>query len=102
MFWSKNKKKVYPCKPLFYYIKVVCKGLFVTRTCFRDDYDNQQINVTFANIGDSDQAVYPLSLISHRCALGEYIRTYAFFMRTVKTLMNVLYHFKNLRVWLAP
>ena len=37
MFWSKNKKKnVYPYKPQFYYIKVGCKGVFVTRTCFRD------------------------------------------------------------------
>ena len=36
MFLSKNKKNVYPCKPQFYYIKVVCKGVFVTRTCFRD------------------------------------------------------------------
>ena len=36
MFWSKNKKKVYPFKPQFYYIKVGCKGVFVTRTCFRD------------------------------------------------------------------
>ena len=36
MFWSKNKKKEYPCKPQFYYIKVGCKGVFVTRTCFRD------------------------------------------------------------------
>ena len=33
--WSKNKKKVYPCKPQFYYIKVGCKGVFVTRICFR-------------------------------------------------------------------
>ena len=29
-------KKVYPCKPQFYYIKVGCKGVFVTQTCFRD------------------------------------------------------------------
>ena len=36
MFGSKNKKHVYPCKPQFYYIKVGCKGVFVTRTCFRD------------------------------------------------------------------
>ena len=38
MFWSKNEKKVYPCKPQFYmYIrKVGCKGVFVTRTCFRE------------------------------------------------------------------
>ena len=38
MFWSKNKKKVYPCKPQFYYIKVGCKGEFFTQACFRDDY----------------------------------------------------------------
>ena len=36
MFWSKNKKKEYPCKTQFYYIKVGCKGVFVTQTCFRD------------------------------------------------------------------
>ena len=33
---EQNKKKIYPCKPQFYYIKVGCKGFFVTRTCFRD------------------------------------------------------------------
>ena len=35
-FWSKDKEKVYPCKRQFYYIKVGCKGVFVTRTCLRD------------------------------------------------------------------
>ena len=29
-----KKNNVYPCKPPFYYIKVGCKGVFVTRTCF--------------------------------------------------------------------
>ena len=32
MFWSKSKKKrkkVYPCKPQFYSIKAVCKGVLV-------------------------------------------------------------------------
>ena len=33
-------KKVYPCKPQFYYIKMGCKGVFVTRTCFRDVHDD--------------------------------------------------------------
>ena len=37
MFSSKNKKKVYPCEPQFYYIKVGCKGVFVARTCFHDE-----------------------------------------------------------------
>ena len=35
-FGAKIRKNVYPCKPQFYYIKVWCKGVFVTRTCFRD------------------------------------------------------------------
>ena len=35
-FGAKIRKKVYPCKTQFYYIKVGCKGVFVTRTCFRD------------------------------------------------------------------
>ena len=39
MFWSKKRKKkyVYPSKPHFFYIKVGCKGVFITRTCYPDD-----------------------------------------------------------------
>ena len=36
-FEAKIRKKVYPCKPQFYYIKVGCNGVFVTQTCFRDE-----------------------------------------------------------------
>ena len=35
-FRAKIRKNVYPCKPQFYYIKVGCKGVFITRTCFHD------------------------------------------------------------------
>ena len=35
-FEAKIRKNVYPCKPQFYYVKVGCKGVCVTRTCFRD------------------------------------------------------------------
>ena len=35
-FRAKIRKNVYPCTPQFYYTKVGCKGVFVTRTCFRD------------------------------------------------------------------
>ena len=39
MFWSKNKKKnVYPCKPQFYYMKVGCKGVYITWACYHDDF----------------------------------------------------------------
>ena len=32
-FGEKIRKIVYPCKPRFYYIKVGCKGVYITRTC---------------------------------------------------------------------
>ena len=35
-FRAKIRKNVYPCTTQFYYTKVGCKGVFVTRTCFRD------------------------------------------------------------------
>ena len=35
-FGAKIRKKVYPCKLQFYCIKVGCKGVFITRTRFRD------------------------------------------------------------------
>ena len=41
------------CKPQFYYIKVVCKGVFVTRTCFRDEnltYQAFVLNVSFVTL----------------------------------------------------
>ena len=47
MFWSKNKKNVYPCKPQFYYIKVGCNGVFVTRTCFRNGVNDE---ISFQNV----------------------------------------------------
>ena len=37
-FRAKIRKNVYPCKPQFYYMKVGCKGIFITRTCFRDEF----------------------------------------------------------------
>ena len=36
-FGAKIRKNVYPCKSQFYYIKVGCKGVFITRTCYPDD-----------------------------------------------------------------
>ena len=32
-----RKKNVYPYIPQFHYIKVGCKGVFITRTCLHDD-----------------------------------------------------------------
>ena len=32
-----RKKSDYPCTPQLYYTKVGCKGVFVTRICFRDE-----------------------------------------------------------------
>ena len=36
-FRAKIRKNVYPCKPHFYCIKVGCKGVFITRTCYHDE-----------------------------------------------------------------
>ena len=30
------RKHVNPCKPQFYHIKVGCKGVYITRTCYHD------------------------------------------------------------------
>ena len=35
-FSAKIRKNEYRCKPQFYYIKVGCKGVFSTRTCYPD------------------------------------------------------------------
>ena len=35
-FVAKIRNYVYPYKRQFYYIKVGCKGVFITRTCFHD------------------------------------------------------------------
>ena len=36
-FKSKIRKNVYPCKPQFYYIKVGCKGVYITRTWYHHE-----------------------------------------------------------------
>ena len=36
-FRAKIRKNVYPCKPQLYYMKVGCKGVYITRTCFHDE-----------------------------------------------------------------
>ena len=35
-FRVKVSKNVYPCKSQFYYIKVGCREVFITRTCYPD------------------------------------------------------------------
>ena len=39
MFYSKNKKNVYPSAPQVYYIKVRCKRVYITRT-YSPDAEN--------------------------------------------------------------
>ena len=52
-FGSKIRKKVYPCKPQFYYIKVGCRGVFVTWTCFRDLFEKDHTGNTFLPLWDT-------------------------------------------------
>ena len=51
-FRAKIRKNEYPWKIKFYYIKVWCKGVFITRTCFRDGFSIYlSITVTISKIG---------------------------------------------------
>ena len=36
-FRAEIRKNVYPCKPQFFYIKVGCKGVYISRTCYPDE-----------------------------------------------------------------
>ena len=36
IFMAKIRKHVYLCTSQFYYIKVGCKGVYITRTCYND------------------------------------------------------------------
>ena len=42
-FGANIRKNVYPCKPQFYYIKVGCKGVFLTWTCLRDESKSNKL-----------------------------------------------------------
>ena len=98
MFWSKNKKKVYTCKPQFYYIKVGCKGVFVTRTCFRVTFAHPGHWYNTSNVDYSSKlALPPLKIIlngrpdTRTCEditpqKAVYTQHFAYFTRTFNTL----------------
>ena len=39
-FRATIRKKVFPGKPQFYYIKVGCKGVYITRICYHNVYND--------------------------------------------------------------
>ena len=48
---QKLEKNVYPCKLQFYYIKVWCKGVYITRTCYHNaDAGNLRLPKSFTKI----------------------------------------------------
>ena len=61
-----RKKNVYPCTPHFHYIKVGCKGVFITRTCLHDEkigimaMPTKKNSVTTTNLRNMfDKKVFP-------------------------------------------
>ena len=53
MFYSKNKKNVYPCAPQVYYIKVRCKRVYITQICYPDGrkrLNQRSIGLSIASI----------------------------------------------------
>ena len=62
MCLSRNKKNnVYPCKPLFYYIKVGFKRVNIIETCYRD-VDCAIPNDVFKAYPDTEGPVYPVHM----------------------------------------
>ena len=55
-FGPKIRKKVYPCIPQFYYIKVGLKGVFIAWTCFPDD---ESSSVLFQLLDDNRELYIP-------------------------------------------
>ena len=48
MFKSKNKKKnEYPCKPQLFYIKMGCKGVYISRICYPDVLSKASLGLTW-------------------------------------------------------
>ena len=43
---QKYENNVYPCKSQFYYMKVGCKGVFITRTCLYDAVTMSKVAIT--------------------------------------------------------
>ena len=46
-FRAKIRKNVYPCTPQFPYIKVGCKGVFITRTCLHDETNFDKLRLRY-------------------------------------------------------
>ena len=51
---QKYEKNVCPCKPQFYYIKVGCKGVFITRTRYPDELHSPSLSPTGSAILSTD------------------------------------------------
>ena len=48
-FRAKIRNNVYTCNPQFYYIKVGCKGVYITRICFHDEKNNTKTTYGYPN-----------------------------------------------------
>ena len=64
-FRAKIRKYVYPCTPQLHFIKVGCKWVLFTRTCFRDVTAGLYITITHPRI------LYYLSLVFYYFALKQ-------------------------------
>ena len=65
-FGAKIRKNVYPCKLQVYYIKVGCKGVFITQTCLHDVVSKRKLLVcySFVFIAVHDKRLFdPLVLL---------------------------------------
>ena len=64
------ENNLYPCKPQFYYIKVGCKGVYITQICMHDglmfclyrNYRKKQKILTLTQDGQTTQLLKNLSM----------------------------------------
>ena len=52
LFRSETEKNIYPCKHLFYYIKVGFTGVHITRTCILDAFSSYKLSVIHGKISN--------------------------------------------------
>ena len=62
-YTQKEENNVYPCKPQFYYMKVGCKWVYITRTCYHDEMTKLGGRTGLVVIASDSGSVNPGSIL---------------------------------------
>ena len=75
-FRAKKRKNEYPGKPHFSYIKVGCKGVFITWASYHDESLGKKFRIITIMMGRSLTHKYLLFKISHICKILIHIESF--------------------------